>query len=117
MEDPNQPLGSQAAEDCHFLNIWAPACIEEPLPENVAIYGGGFEHGSASSWVMDDTAIAATGRAVVVAPNYRVGAFGFLVAALPAAPSAKGTFARLGVHSAGASRILPLDAATSMARS
>ena len=72
---------------------------------------------SASSWVMDDTAIAATGRAVVVAPNYRVGAFGLLVAALPAAPSAKGTFARLGVHSAGASRILPLDAATSMARS
>ncbi|WOF22701.1 carboxylesterase family protein [Microbacterium betulae] len=167
-EDPNQPLGAEPAEDCHFLNVWAPEAAEgSSLPVYVSVYGGGFEHGSASNWAMDGSVLAATGRVVVVSLNYRVGALGFvtlagatdafpeasnlglrdviaalawireniadfggdparvtvggesaggfLVTALAAAPSADGLYARLAVHSAGASRILPLPHAAAMA--
>lgn len=73
------PLGAEPAEDCHFLNVWAPA---DPgtgaLPVYVSVYGGGFEHGSGSGWPQDGALVAATGRAIVVSPNYRVGALGFL---------------------------------------
>ena len=172
IEDPNQPLGAEPREDCHVLNIWAPSEISSPLPVYVAIYGGGFEHGSASSWPLNGSTLAATGEMIVVSVNYRVGALGFmtlaaastpgiaqafpeasnlglrdviaalawiqrhiadvggdpsqvtvvgesaggfLTAALPAAPSARGLYRRLGVFSAGASRILPLAHAAEMA--
>lgn len=166
-EPPEMPeLGSEPAEDCHFLNVWAPEDAAD-LPVHVSLYGGGFEHGSGSSWPFNGSAAAATGRAVVVSLNYRVGvlgflslshlggpfaeasnlglqdviaalhwvqrhiqrfggdpsrvavigesAGGFLAAALAAAPAAAGTFARLGVFSAGASRIVPAAQATRMA--
>lgn len=161
------PLGAEIDEDCHFLNIWAPE--ESPgelLPVYVSVYGGGFEHGAGSAWTQDGAALAATGRVVVVSPNYRVGALGFvsldahgepfththnlglqdlvaalewvrihisrfggdpdqvcvvgesaggfLTAALPAVRAADGLYARLSVHSAGASRILPPERAASM---
>ncbi|GMA28780.1 carboxylesterase family protein [Arenivirga flava] len=79
VEDPNQPLGAAPAERSGYLNVWAPADRDEAaLPVIVNVYGGGFEHGSGSSWVADGSLIAATGRAVVVSFNYRVGALGFL---------------------------------------
>ncbi|MGO3884660.1 MAG: carboxylesterase family protein [Mycetocola sp.] len=77
--DPNLPLGADRAEDCHFLNVWAPAdASDEPLPVYVAVYGGGFEHGAGSSWPLDGSTLARTGRVIVVSLNYRVGVLGFL---------------------------------------
>ncbi|UIN30200.1 carboxylesterase family protein [Microbacterium binotii] len=166
-EPPEMPeLGSAPAEDSHFLNVWAPDGAVD-LPVYVTLYGGGFEHGSGASWPFRGSEVAATGRAVVVSLNYRVGvlgflslshlggpfahatnlglqdvivalgwvqqhirrfggdparvavigesAGGFLAAALAAAPAAAGTFSRLGIFSAGASRIVPADRARSMA--
>lgn len=164
---PVPPLGAEPDEDCHFLNVWAPAeTPDQLLPVYVSVYGGGFEHGAGSAWTQDGAALASTGRVVVVSPNYRVGALGFvsldahghpftdahnlglqdlvaalqwvrahisrfggdpdqvcvvgesaggfLTAALPAVRSADGLYARLSVHSAGASRILPPERAASM---
>jgi para-nitrobenzyl esterase len=83
------PTGSpadSASEDCLFVNVSRPA-TERPgrengrkLPVMVWIHGGGFVSGSANA--VDTSALATAGPAVVVAVNYRLGAFGYLT--LPA---------------------------------
>lgn len=64
-------------EDCLYLNVWTPA-PHGRRPVIVWIYGGGFEMGSASPPMTDAAALSRRADAVVVAANYRVGAFGFL---------------------------------------
>lgn len=68
-----------AAEDCLYLNIWAPASAAPgaKLPVIVWIYGGGFTGGSASSPIYSGEPLAAKG-VIYVALNYRLGIFGFL---------------------------------------
>jgi len=66
------------SEDCLYLNVWTPAkAASERLPVIVWFYGGGFVSGSSSEARYDAVHLAAKG-AVVVTPNYRLGAFGFL---------------------------------------
>jgi len=71
------PLGTPPAEDCLYLNVWAP---EKPaakkLPVMVWIHGGGFVNGGSSPAVYDGSAFARRG-AVLVSMNYRLGRFGF----------------------------------------
>jgi para-nitrobenzyl esterase len=73
-----QYAGTQpTAEDCLYLNVWAPAAERaHDLPVMVWLYGGGFQQGSAANPVFDGTALARRG-VVVVTVNYRVGIFGF----------------------------------------
>lgn len=71
-------LGAPVDEDCLTLQVWAPPPSAERKPVVVQLYGGGFEHGANTSWVSDGSLLAARADVVVVAPNYRVGAFGFL---------------------------------------
>ncbi|EPE34177.1 alpha/beta-Hydrolase [Glarea lozoyensis ATCC 20868] len=77
---------SGGSEDCLFLNIWTPSL---PSPSNTYkskklkpvlfwIYGGGFTENSAADPNFDGGNMASRGDVVMVAPNYRVGAFGFL---------------------------------------
>jgi len=68
-----------AAEDCLYLNMWLPANAKlgRKLPVMVWIYGGAFSGGSASMAVYSGENTAKKG-AIYVAPNYRVGIFGFL---------------------------------------
>lgn len=68
-----------AAEDCLYLNMWLPANAKprQKLPVMVWIYGGAFSGGSASMAVYSGENIAKKG-VIYVAPNYRVGIFGFL---------------------------------------
>jgi para-nitrobenzyl esterase len=71
------PLGTQPAEDCLYLNVWAPvARPSNKLPVMVWIYGGGFVNGGSSPAVYDGTHFAESG-VVLVSFNYRVGRFGF----------------------------------------
>ncbi|KAH7417749.1 cholinesterase [Cadophora sp. MPI-SDFR-AT-0126] len=77
---------SGGSEDCLFLNIWTPSL---PFPRSVLkskklkpvlfwIFGGGFVENSAADPNFDGGNMASRGDVVMVAVNYRVGAFGFL---------------------------------------
>jgi len=71
------PLGTKPAEDCLYLNVWAPVQrASGKLPVMVWIYGGGFVNGGSSPAVYDGTHFAESG-VVFVSFNYRVGRFGF----------------------------------------
>ncbi|MEE3623862.1 carboxylesterase family protein [Nitrospirillum sp. BR 11752] len=74
------PLGVAPAEDCLYLNVWAPAdTATKPAakrPVMVWIYGGGFVNGGSSPAVYDGSNFARDG-VVLVSFNYRVGRFGF----------------------------------------
>ena len=70
---PDFPLG----DDCLTLNVWSPA-TDEPLPVLVWIHGGGFIGGTARQPELDGAELAVACRAVVVAIQYRLGAWGFL---------------------------------------
>lgn len=79
-------------EDCLYLNVWTPADRnpEERLPVMVFLHGGGNFSGS-NAQPLDDflkvtnggpaydgARLAARGRVLVVTPNYRLGALGFV---------------------------------------
>ena len=67
------------SEDCLNLNIWAPANAgDEPLPVIVYIFGGGWMLGANTQTTSNASGLAATGRAIGVSINYRLGAFGAL---------------------------------------
>ncbi|MDH6214924.1 carboxylesterase family protein [Streptomyces pseudovenezuelae] len=71
---------------CLYLNVWTPELHGDGhRPVLVWIYGGGFELGTASPPLTDGAALSRLTGAVVVAPNYRVGALGWL---FPAGPDA-----------------------------
>lgn len=86
------PKNEDHAEDCLYLNVWAPSHEERKgLPVMVYFHGGDHQTGSASTRSDDDplydgTALAHKG-VVVVTINYRLGPLGFLP--LGAAPEPK----------------------------
>jgi para-nitrobenzyl esterase len=66
------------AEDCLYLNVWAPAQhTEKKRPVYVFIHGGGFGMGSGSQALYDGKELAKQG-VIVVTLNYRLGTLGFL---------------------------------------
>ena len=71
------PLGTPPAEDCLFVNVWAPAPAPTGrLPVMVWIHGGGFVNGGSSPSVYDGSSFARRG-VVFVSLNHRLGRFGF----------------------------------------
>ncbi|MBT2554144.1 carboxylesterase family protein [Arthrobacter sp. ISL-5] len=67
------------SEDCLNLNVWAPEDSgDKPLPVIVYIFGGGWMLGANTQTTSNASGLAATGRAVGVSINYRLGAFGWL---------------------------------------
>ncbi|XP_065304473.1 acetylcholinesterase-like isoform X3 [Dermacentor albipictus] len=90
---------TNSEDDCLYLNVWQPLLEEEEdggnagcgicgrpplLPAVVVLHGGRFQYGGGGGpyTFYDGKYLAAAWRAVVVVPGYRVGAFGFLNAAL-----------------------------------
>lgn len=67
-----------SAEDCLYLNVWAPivANAKAKLPVMVWIHGGGFVGGSGSAPETSGDAFAKQG-VVLVTINYRLGRLGF----------------------------------------
>ena len=66
------------SEDCLYLNVWTPAkSADEKLPVMVFLYGGAFGKIAGSISEYNGTALAEK-EVIVVTPNYRVGALGFL---------------------------------------
>jgi len=77
---PGLPPEPQS-EDCLYLNVWSPAKAgDKPLPVIVWLHGGSNMNGSASAYPYWGHRLAQKG-VVVVSPNYRLGALGFM--ALP----------------------------------
>jgi len=69
----------QGSEDCLKLNIWTPnPAPASPAPVIVWLHGGSFVNASANFASQNGEHFAAATGAVVVAPNYRLGPFGFL---------------------------------------
>jgi para-nitrobenzyl esterase len=71
-------MSPTSSEDCLYVNVWRPASATPgaKLPVMFWIYGGGFTGGS-SSMPMTSGAQFAKQGVILVAPNYRVGRFGF----------------------------------------
>ena len=67
------------SEDCLNLNIWTPEDAgDAPLPVVVYIFGGGSVLGANTQTTSNASGLAATGRAIGVSLNYRLGPFGWL---------------------------------------
>lgn len=69
---------SGLSEDCLNLNVWAPEDRADKLPVIVYVHGGGFELGANTSTTSNASGLAATGRAIGVSVNYRLGPFGWM---------------------------------------
>ncbi|MEA1675028.1 carboxylesterase/lipase family protein [Nitrospirillum sp. BR 11163] len=92
------PLGVAPAEDCLYLNVWAPADTVKPgakRPVMVWIYGGGFVNGGSSPAVYDGSNFARDG-VVLVSFNYRVGRFGFFAHPALSAEAGQGPTGNFG---------------------
>ncbi|HTO27749.1 MAG TPA: carboxylesterase family protein, partial [Devosia sp.] len=70
--------GFETGEDCLNLNIYTPAADDRKRPVIVHAFGGGFQTGAAQGGYHDDAGFAARGDVVLVRPNMRTGALGFL---------------------------------------
>lgn len=70
--------GFETGEDCLNLNIHTPAADDRRRPVIIHAFGGGFQSGAAQGGYLDDAAFAQHADVVLVRPNMRVGALGFL---------------------------------------
>ena len=71
--------GMAGAEDCLYLNVYAPKHAKGPAPVAVWLHGGGFTAGASQD--VDPSRFVEKTGVVVVTVNYRLGALGF--ASLP----------------------------------
>ena len=79
------PVPDAGAEDCLYLNVWAPEKgSDTPRPVLVWIHGGGYVAGSGSEAVYYGDDYAERGDLVYVSINYRLNGFGFLRTSLDA---------------------------------
>ncbi|XP_043265338.1 esterase FE4-like [Colletes gigas] len=85
---PDPPYNSIGTEDCLYLNVYTNS-IKQSKPVIFWIHGGKFTvWGSCFAQIRPDYLLAKD--VVVVAANYRLGAFGFLNLGHPAAPGNQG---------------------------
>ncbi len=95
--------GVVGAEDCLYLNVWAPSgAAPGSLPVLVFLHGGGNVQGSTSVGQMgtrlyEGDLLALRGRVVVVTTQYRLGVLGFLVHPALSTASATGTSGNYGL--------------------
>ncbi len=79
-QPPSGPSVPPMSEDCLYLNVWTPAkTAKEKLPVMVFFYGGAFAQVAPLGTIAlyNGTTLAKKG-VIVVTPNYRLGALGFL---------------------------------------
>ncbi len=72
------PVVGEQDEDCLVATIWAPLPLQRPKPILIWLHGGALcSGGGAISWY-DGARLARENDIIVVSPNYRLGALGFL---------------------------------------
>lgn len=70
--------GFETGEDCLNLNLYTPVADDARRPVIVHAFGGGFQSGAAQGGFLDEAGFARDNDVVLVRPNMRVGALGFL---------------------------------------
>lgn len=73
-----QGAGFETGEDCLNLNLYTPAADDKRRPVIVHAFGGGFQGGAAHGTFHNEPRFAWDNDVVLVRPNMRVGALGFL---------------------------------------
>ncbi|MFO1301246.1 MAG: carboxylesterase family protein [Burkholderiaceae bacterium] len=68
------------SEDCLRLTVWTPGCDSRSRPVLFWLHGGAYTSGAGDLDWYDGARLAHEGDIVVVSPNYRLGALGFLMA-------------------------------------
>jgi para-nitrobenzyl esterase len=87
-----------ASEDCLWLNVWVRNPPETALaPVLVWLHTGAFTAGSANFPATVGARLAAETGTVVVAPNYRLGPFGFLAHSALSAEDPEGSSGNYGL--------------------
>lgn len=66
------------SEDCLRLTVWTPGCDSRSRPVLFWLHGGAYTSGAGDLDWYDGARLAREGDIVVVSPNYRLGALGFL---------------------------------------
>lgn len=66
------------SEDCLNLTVWTPATDNRKRPVLVWLHGGAWQSGAGAIDWYSGAHLAQTGDIVVVSPNYRLGALGWL---------------------------------------
>jgi para-nitrobenzyl esterase len=66
------------SEDCLNLTVWTPATDSKKRPVLVWLHGGAWQSGGGALAWYSGAHLAALGDIVVVSPNYRLGALGWL---------------------------------------
>jgi len=66
------------SEDCLHLTVWTPAADDRRRPVVVWLHGGAWQSGGAALEWYSGAQLAARGDIVVVSPNYRLAALGWL---------------------------------------
>jgi len=88
------------SEDCLHLNVFVPrdARPGARLPVMVWVHGGAYNEGSNA--VFDGSRLADAQHVIVVSPNYRLGAFGFLAHPALATAGGEGNYGMLDLQAA-----------------
>lgn len=71
-------INEAQSEDCLNLTVWTPAADSKKRPVLVWLHGGAWQSGSGALDWYSGAHLAALGDIVVVSPNYRLGALGWL---------------------------------------
>jgi para-nitrobenzyl esterase len=90
-------LAPQGSEDCLKLNVWVPDPLPADAPVLVWIHTGSFMSASANFASTNGRKLAEETGVIVVAPNYRLGPFGFLSHAALAAEDPQGSSGNYGL--------------------
>lgn len=69
---------AEQSEDCLHLTVWTPAVDQRRRPVVVWLHGGAWQSGAGALDWYSGAYLAARGDVVVVAPNYRLAALGWL---------------------------------------
>ncbi len=78
LRDAMGDIHDAQSEDCLNLTVWTPAADSKKRPVLVWLHGGAWQSGGGALDWYSGAHLAALGDIVVVSPNYRLGALGWL---------------------------------------
>lgn len=81
LRDAMGDFAAAQSEDCLHLTIWTPAADKKRRPVLVWLHGGAWQSGAGDLDWYSGASLAARGDMVVVAPNFRLGALGWMAVA------------------------------------